>query len=228
MGRCIDRLVQHGWRRGIQKLMSKWRLVNLGSARASNVTSGAIAKRLFDCSLSLASLIVLAVPLAVVGLAVRLTSVGPILYWSRRIGRNNEIFMMPKFRSMHITTPEVATHVLENPNSYHTPIGSFLRRTSVDELPQLWSILKGDMSIVGPRPALFNQVDLVRLRTDAGIHVLLPGLTGLAQINGRGHLSIDEKVRLDQEYLFERSFYLDIWIIYKTALTVFIGERVSN
>ena len=154
-------------------------------------------KRLMDLLLALLALLLLAMPLLLVALAVRLTSKGPVLYWSNRVGRNNAIFSMPKFRSMRIGTPAVATHLLANPDSYLTPIGSFLRKSSLDELPQLWSILKGDMGFVGPRPALFNQHDLVALRTAQGVHTLVPGLTGWAQIHGRDELPIPAKVQLD-------------------------------
>lgn len=177
-------------------------------------------KRLFDFSVALVALVFLAVPIALVALVVKLTSPGPALYWSDRVGRNNRIFRMPKFRSMRIDTPEVATHLLARPESYLTPVGSFLRRSSLDELPQLWSILKGDMSFVGPRPALFNQHDLVTLRTERGVHVLAPGLTGWAQINGRDELSVPEKVRLDEDYLRRRSLIFDVQILLKTFFRV--------
>jgi O-antigen biosynthesis protein WbqP len=163
-----------------------------------------------------------------VAVFVRLTSQGPVLYWSARIGRNNKIFKMPKFRSMRIDTPAVATHLLSNPDSYLTPIGSFLRKSSLDELPQLWSILKGDMSFVGPRPALFNQQDLIDLRTKAGVHELLPGLTGWAQINGRDELPIPDKVKLDIEYLHEQSIWFDIKIIFLTALKVLKRDNITH
>ena len=158
-------------------------------------------KRMFDLALALMATVALLLPIAVVALAVRLTSPGPALYWSDRVGRHNRIFRMPKFRSMHTETPAVATHLLEDPQRWLTPIGPFLRRSSLDELPQLWSILKGDMSFVGPRPALFNQDDLIALRTEAGVHELVPGLTGWAQINGRDELPIPQKVALEAEYL---------------------------
>jgi len=158
--------------------------------------------------------------LSVTALLVKLTSRGPTLYWSDRVGRNNQIFRMPKFRSMQMGTPAVATHLLSNPNIYLTPIGSFLRKSSLDELPQLWNILKGDMSFVGPRPALFNQQDLIELRTKAGVHTLMPGLTGWAQINGRDELPIPQKVALDVEYLHRRSLSFDMYIIIMTAMKV--------
>jgi O-antigen biosynthesis protein WbqP len=158
-------------------------------------------KRLIDLVVALFAVVVLALPIIVVALAVRLTSPGPVLYWSDRVGRNNCLFKMPKFRSMRIETPAVATHLLQDPGQWLTPIGSFLRKSSLDELPQLWSILSGDMSFVGPRPALFNQEDLIALRTKKGVHELVPGLTGWAQVNGRDELPILQKVQLDAEYL---------------------------
>ena len=191
-------------------------------------TVGALLKRLFDFSVALVAVVVFAVPIAVVALVVKLTSPGPALYWSDRVGRNNRIFRMPKFRSMRIDTPEVATHLLARPESYLTPVGSFLRRSSLDELPQLWSILKGDMSFVGPRPALFNQHDLVSLRTERGVHVLAPGLTGWAQINGRDELSIPEKVRLDEDYLRRRSLIFDMQILLKTFFRVAGRQGVAH
>lgn len=185
-------------------------------------------KRCFDlCLASLAS-VVLAVPLLVLAVAVRLTSPGPALYWSDRVGRNNAIFKMPKFRSMRMGTPAVATHLLQDPSIHLTPIGSWLRKTSLDELPQLWSVLKGDMSFVGPRPALFNQDDLVALRTECGVHRLIPGVTGWAQINGRDELPIPEKVALDAEYLRRRSFRFDLWILLLTVARVVRHEGVSH
>ena len=179
-----------------------------------------IAKRLFDFLAALAATIVFFIPILIVALAVRLTSPGPILYWSDRVGRKNKIFRMPKFRSMRTDTPTVATHLLKDPNIYLTPIGSFLRKSSLDELPQLWCILKGEMSIVGPRPALFNQHDLVALRTERGVDALLPGLTGWAQVNGRDELPIPEKVALDEDYLRRGSFLFDLKIIFLTILNV--------
>jgi O-antigen biosynthesis protein WbqP len=171
----------------------------------------------------------LLLPLIVfVAVLVRLTSPGPALYWSDRVGRHNKIFRMPKFRSMRIDTPAVATHLLQNPDQWLTPIGSFLRKSSLDELPQLWSILNGDMSFVGPRPALFNQEDLIALRTDAGVHELLPGLTGWAQINGRDELPIPDKVKLDIEYLQKHSFVFDLEILWMTLLKVLRRDGVSN
>lgn len=167
-------------------------------------------------------------PLFLIFIAVRLSSKGPALYWSDRIGRNNCIFSMPKFRSMRTDTPAVATHLLADPQTYLTPIGSFLRKSSLDELPQLWSILKGDMSFVGPRPALYNQDDLIALRTEAGVHRLQPGLTGWAQVNGRDDIPIPEKVKLDVEYMQRQSFWFDIYILWITALKVINRDGVSH
>lgn len=185
-------------------------------------------KRLFDFVLALVAAIVLFLPFLLVALAVRLTSPGPILYWSDRVGRGNRIFRMPKFRSMRVGTPAVATHLLSDPNSVLTPIGSFLRKSSLDELPQLWSILRGDMSFVGPRPALFNQDDLIALRTEYGVEQLVPGLTGWAQVNGRDELDIPEKVKLDVEYLQKQSLAFDLYILWMTALKVLHRDGVSH
>jgi O-antigen biosynthesis protein WbqP len=185
-------------------------------------------KRLFDLLLASFAAVALALPILVVAIAVRLTSPGPVLYWSDRVGRQNRVFRMPKFRSMLIGTPAVATHLLNNPGAYLTPIGSFLRKSSLDELPQLWSILVGDMSFVGPRPALFNQNDLVALRTEKGVHVLVPGLTGWAQINGRDELPIPQKVELDAEYLRRRSLAFDLCILWLTAIKVLRRDGVSH
>ena len=185
-------------------------------------------KRLFDLFFSLISLIVLALPLGLVLFFVSITSAGPALYWSDRVGRGNVIFKMPKFRSMRIGTPAVATHLLNDPKVYLTPIGSFLRKSSLDELPQLWSILRGDMSFVGPRPALFNQDDLIALRTEFGVDQLLPGLTGWAQVNGRDELPIPQKVALDVEYIQRQSLWFDIKIIWMTALKVIKRDGVSH
>lgn len=185
-------------------------------------------KRLIDLLLALLALLVLALPLLLVALAVRLTSPGPVLYWSDRVGRNNAIFSMPKFRSMRIGTPAVATHLLANPDAYLTPIGSFLRKSSLDELPQLWSILQGDMGFVGPRPALFNQHDLVALRTAQGVHTLLPGLTGWAQIHGRDELPIPAKVALDVYYLQHRSLGLDLQILLMTFFKVLRRDGITH
>ena len=185
-------------------------------------------KRLIDMLLAALALVVMAVPLLLLALLVHLTSPGPILYWSDRIGKDNRIFRMPKFRSMHMDTPAVATHLLNDPDRYLTPIGSFLRRSSLDELPQVWSVLVGDMSFVGPRPALFNQDDLIALRTKYGVHVLMPGVTGWAQINGRDELPIPEKVRLDVEYLQRRSFRFDLHILWLTLVRVLGQDCVSH
>jgi O-antigen biosynthesis protein WbqP len=187
-----------------------------------------IHKRLFDLTLALALGLLLLVPCAVIGLLVRLTSRGPALYWSDRVGRYNRIFRMPKFRSMRVDTPAVATHLMSDPAAYLTPIGPFLRKTSLDELPQLWSIAKGDMSFVGPRPALFNQDDLIALRTHHGVHALVPGLTGWAQINGRDEIPIPDKVALDLQYLQRHSFWFDLKILVLTAIKVVRRDNVSH
>lgn len=188
----------------------------------------AIAKRLFDLILSAVALAFLLCPMAVIMILVRVSSPGPALYWSERMGQKNQCFRMPKFRSMRIDTPPIATHLLSNPKQWLTPIGSFLRKTSLDELPQLWSILKGDMSFVGPRPALFNQDDLIALRTKAGIHEMVPGLTGWAQVNGRDELSIADKVKFEIEYLRKRSFKFDLEILWLTLLRVLHRGGVSH
>ena len=185
-------------------------------------------KRAFDFFGSLISIIFLALPLMLIAFAVSISSPGPILFWSNRAGQNNRLFQMPKFRSMRTEAPAVATHLLQNPDQWLTPIGSFLRRSSLDELPQLWCILKGDMSFVGPRPALFNQDDLIALRTDLGIDKLLPGLTGWAQINGRDDLPIPQKVALDLEYMQRNSFLFDLKILWMTALKVLTKDGVSH
>jgi len=185
-------------------------------------------KRFTDLIFGMAALIILLSPLLLIALLVHFTSPGPILYWSDRVGRGNRIFKMPKFRSMRVDTPAMPTHQLQNPDQWVTLIGSFLRKSSLDELPQLWSILKGDMSFVGPRPALSNQDDLIILRTNAGVHELLPGLTGWAQINGRDELPIPEKVRLDAEYLQRRSLGFDLWILWLTLLKVLRRDGVSH
>ncbi len=185
-------------------------------------------KRSIDLLLALTVSVLLLLPILAVAIAVRLTSPGPALYWSNRVGRHNRIFRMPKFRSMRIGTPAVATHLLSDARSHLTPIGNFLRKSSLDELPQLWSIVTGDMSFVGPRPALFNQDDLITLRTEAGVHTLTPGLTGWAQINGRDELPIPQKVALDAEYLHKRSFRLDLWILAMTFFKVLRRANVSH
>ena len=185
-------------------------------------------KRLFDLLLSAIAAMILCVPCTVVAVMVKLTSPGPILYWSDRVGRNNVLFRMPKFRSMRTDTPEVATHLLARPEQWLTPIGSFLRRSSLDELPQLWNILRGDMSLVGPRPALHNQHDLIALRTRAGIHTLRPGLTGWAQINGRDVLPIAQKVAMDVHYLQQQSFCWDLRILLLTAIQVLRRDGITH
>ena len=185
-------------------------------------------KRLFDFALALILSLAFALPILMIVVAIRLTSPGQAVYWSQRVGRNNQLFSMPKFRSMRTDTPAVATHLLENPDQYLTPVGQFLRKTIQDELPQLWSILKGDMSFVGPRPALYNQDDLVALRTEKGVHVLVPGLTGWAQINGRDELPIPIKVNYDAEYLEQKSLIFDMKIIAMTAWKVIRRSGVSH
>jgi O-antigen biosynthesis protein WbqP len=185
-------------------------------------------KRIFDLLLALVASVVLAMLVLVVVVAVRLTSPGPALYWSERVGRHNKLFKMPKFRSMRVGTPVVATHLLADPKAHLTPIGDFLRKSSLDELPQLWSILVGNMSFVGPRPALFSQHDLIALRTQSGVHELMPGLTGWAQINGRDELPIPQKVALDVEYLYRQSLGIDIKIIWLTFIKVLKKDGVSH
>ena len=185
-------------------------------------------KRYFDIFLGCLVALIFFVPALLVAMAVRLTSRGPALYWSDRVGRNNVIFKMPKFRSMRVGTPPIATHLLNDPQAHLTPIGSFLRKSSLDELPQLWSILTGEMSFVGPRPALFNQQDLIALRTERGVHTLLPGLTGWAQVNGRDDLPITHKVSFDAEYLTRQGFCFDIKILWMTFLKVIKRDGVSH
>jgi O-antigen biosynthesis protein WbqP len=185
-------------------------------------------KRVFDIFLGCLAALILFVPVLLMAMAVRLTSKGPALYWSDRVGRNNVIFKMPKFRSMRVGTPAVATHLLADAQAHLTPIGSFLRKSSLDELPQLWSILAGDMSFVGPRPALFNQQDLIALRTEQGVHTLVPGLTGWAQVNGRDELPIPEKVKLDFAYLQCQSLWFDIRILWMTFVKVLRRDGVSH
>jgi len=185
-------------------------------------------KRLFDIGLVLAVGMLLALPICLIAIFVKISSPGPVLYWSDRVGRYNRIFKMPKFRSMRVSTPQVATHLLQNPEKYLTSVGSFLRKYSLDELPQLWSILIGDMSFVGPRPALFNQDDLIALRTERGVNVLTPGLTGWAQINGRDELPIPQKVQLDVEYLQCRTFFLDLKIMWLTFKKVIQQAGVAH
>ena len=185
-------------------------------------------KRWFDFLVAFTLLVVLCPVLLGVALLVRLTSPGPALYWSERVGRGNRLFKMPKFRSMRIDTPAVATHLLDNPASWLTPIGSFLRKSSLDELPQRWSILVGDMSLVGPRPALFNQEDLIAQRSALGVDDLVPGLTGWAQVNGRDELPIPQKVALDAEYLQRQSFWFDLRIVWLTVVKVLRRDGVAH
>jgi O-antigen biosynthesis protein WbqP len=185
-------------------------------------------KQCLDFLLALALLALFALPWLCIALAVKITSVGPALYWSDRVGRGNKIFRMPKFRTMRVGTPALPTHLLAEPASYLTPIGALLRKSSLDEIPQLWSILKGDMSFVGPRPALFNQADLIELRTQSGVSELMPGLTGWAQINGRDELPIPEKVRLDAEYLQRQSLWFDLKILWCTAFKVASQDGVAH
>jgi O-antigen biosynthesis protein WbqP len=185
-------------------------------------------KRLFNLLICIVAIVLLLIPIVAVAIVVRMTSPGPVLYWSKRVGRNNRIFMMPKFRTMHVGTPVLASHLLLEPKEHLTSIGSFLRKSSLDELPQLWSVLIGDMSIVGPRPALFNQIDLIELRTSMGVHILKPGLTGWAQINGRDELPNLKKVALDVEYLNRNGFWMDLYIIWRTIIKVLRAEGVSH
>jgi O-antigen biosynthesis protein WbqP len=185
-------------------------------------------KRIFDLLLGIVIFVMLTIPMLLISIAVHLSSKGPALYWSDRIGKNNKIFKMPKFRSMMIDTPAVATHILSNPDAYLSPIGSFLRRFSLDELPQLFSVLKGDMSFVGPRPALYNQDELISLRAQKGVDKLLPGITGWAQVNGRDDLSIPDKVALDVEYMNCQSFWFDIRILWITFIKVIKRDGVSH
>jgi O-antigen biosynthesis protein WbqP len=185
-------------------------------------------KRLFDLILALIAASILIIPIIAAAVLIKLTSKGPALYWSDRVGKNNQLFRMPKFRSMKVDTPVVATHLLKDPKSALTPIGDFLRKSSFDELPQLWSILKGDMSFVGPRPALFNQENLIAFRTEQDIHLLVPGLTGWAQVNGRDELPIPKKVALDVEYLQCQSLWFDIKIIWLTFVNVLKKDGVSH
>ncbi|CAM8393271.1 WcaJ Sugar transferases involved in lipopolysaccharide synthesis [Candidatus Methylopumilus universalis] len=185
-------------------------------------------KRFFDLFLCFLFVFLFTFPIILIYLAIKFTSKGPVFYSSNRIGKNNILFKMPKFRTMHLNAPAVATHLLKNPSQYLTPIGSFLRRTSFDEIPQLWSILLGDMSFVGPRPALFNQYDLIKLRTSKGIHHLTPGLTGWAQVNGRDNLSTTKKVKFDAEYLKKKSFIFDLKILYLTFIKIIRREGIHH
>jgi O-antigen biosynthesis protein WbqP len=184
-----------------------------------------MAMRFFNIFLSLLAGMILLIPFILVSILIKITSIGPVIHWSKRIGKNNQIFLMPKFRTMKIDTPQVATHLLKNGQNYLTPIGSFLRKSSLDEIPQLWSVLKGDMNFVGPRPALYNQDDLIELRSKLGVHKIAPGITGWAQINGRDELPIPEKVEFDRAYLERRSIFFDIKII---VLTFYKVLRRSN
>ena len=185
-------------------------------------------KQIFDLLLGIAVFLLLVIPMLLISISVRISSKGPVLYWSDRIGKDNKTFKMPKFRSMLLGTPAVATHLLNNPDSCLSPVGGFLRRSSLDELPQLFSVLKGDMSFVGPRPALYNQDDLITLRTEKGVDKLLPGITGWAQVNGRDELSIPDKVALDVEYLNRQSFWFDIKILWMTFLKVIKRDGVNH
>jgi O-antigen biosynthesis protein WbqP len=185
-------------------------------------------KRLIDLFLALLTLVIFFIPMFLVAICIRLTSEGPIIFWSDRVGRGNQIFRMPKFRTMLVNTPNVATHLLTSAGQHLTPIGGFLRKSSLDELPQLWSVLVGDMSFVGPRPALYNQYDLIEMRSRLGVDALLPGITGWAQVNGRDELSLQDKVNLDQQYLNRQSFFFDQYILLLTVLKVFKREGVSH
>lgn len=187
-----------------------------------------ILKRIFDIAFASLMLLLLSVPIALITAAIRFTSEGPAIYWSDRIGRNNTVFRMPKFRTMRIDAPTVATHLMDKPDRYVTPVGRVLRKTSLDELPQLWSILVGDMSLVGPRPALFNQHDLVQLRSEYGVDRLIPGLTGWAQVNGRDEIPVRDKVKLDVEYLKRQSFLFDCKIILLTFVRVTKRQGVAH
>ncbi len=185
-------------------------------------------KRLFDLLIILVAFVLFAIPMIIVAVAVRLTSKGPILYWSKRVGQKNQLFNMPKFRTMRVDTPVLPTHLLGDPSAYLTSIGSFLRKSSLDELPQLWCIFKGDMSVVGPRPALSNQQDLIDARTEKGIHLIKPGLTGWAQVNGRDEIPLAKKVGLDYEYLGKKSFFFDLYVVLLTFYKVVKREGVQH
>ena len=185
-------------------------------------------KRVFDFLMSFISIIVFSPIILIISLLIKLTSKGPVFFKQRRIGKNNEEFNILKFRTMRVDTPNVATHLLKDPSVFITPLGKFLRKTSLDELPQLINILKGEMSIVGPRPALYNQYDLIDMRTEVGVHKLVPGLTGWAQVNGRDEISLEEKVALDKEYMNMQSFWMDIKIIFMSAFKVAKSEGVSE
>lgn len=183
---------------------------------------------LLNLILASVGLIILIIPMLLISLFIKITSPGPAIYWSKRVGKNNQIFMMPKFRTMWINTPQLATHLLKNSENHLTPFGSFLRKTSLDELPQLWSVLKGDMSLVGPRPALFNQYELIEMRTKKNIHTLKPGITGWAQINGRDEISEESKVHFDKEYLEKRSLTFDLKILLITVIKVLSKRDISH
>ena len=185
-------------------------------------------KRTLDFCFALLAALVFILPFLLVALAVRLTSIGPVLYWSDRVGQANKIFSMPKFRTMQVDTPALATHFLPDPKQFLTPVGSFLRKSSLDEIPQLWSVLKGDMAIVGPRPALFNQHDLIKLRTEKGVHLLKPGITGWAQVNGRDELPIPDKVELDMDYMHKQSLLFDLKIIALTVVKVLCRDGIQH
>ncbi len=185
-------------------------------------------KRLFDITLAIIALIVFAIPMVILALLIRLTSKGPALYWSQRVGKQNKIFLMPKFRSMHIDAPQIATHLMADPKAHLIPVGDFIRKSSLDELPQIFSVFSNDMSFVGPRPALFNQYDLIELRTKSGVHLLKPGITGWAQINGRDEIPIPQKVALDAEYLKRKNFFFDLKIILLTAYKVVSRKNITH
>ncbi|MFM7019295.1 MAG: sugar transferase [Aquirufa sp.] len=185
-------------------------------------------KRLFDLLVVIVAGLIFAIPMILVAMAVGLTSQGPILYWSKRVGKNNRLFNMPKFRTMRVDTPVLPTHLLGNPDAYLTSIGSFLRKSSLDELPQLWCILRGDMTVVGPRPALSNQQDLIDARTEKGIHLIKPGLTGWAQVNGRDEIELAKKVQLDYEYLDKKSLIFDVYVVLLTFYKVVKREGIQH
>jgi O-antigen biosynthesis protein WbqP len=205
----------------------KWNGIRTGF-RTYEGTSSQVMKRFFDVVVASVSLVILCIPMLFVALLVKFSSKGPIIYWSDRVGNDNAIFKMPKFRTMRMGAPDVATHLLHNPEYYLTPIGGVMRKLSLDELPQLWSVLKGDMSFVGPRPALYNQDDLIELRTKRKVHKLVPGITGWAQINGRDELPIPAKVELDEYYLVNRSFSFDLRILWLTFIKVLKREGVVH
>jgi len=208
--------------------MNQERALRLTSGALEHIVSSGMIKRFFDIVLCLLLLLILTPPMIVIAIVIRLTSPGRAIYWSKRVGLNNQIFLMPKFRSMRIDTPQIATHLLSDPKEFLTPIGSFLRKSSLDELPQLFSVLKGDMSFVGPRPALFNQEDLIELRTQKNVHTLRPGITGWAQVNGRDELPIPKKVEFDAFYLNHQSISLDAQILLKTFVKVTRADGVHH